>query len=183
MLKRVLCFSLSLGLFSCGVQTTDHNSIDLPNYRALQEAHKECDKVHCTTMVIVDFSLPSTSKRLWIVNMNNGQVLLNTWVAHGQGSGELYASIFNDRIDGHASSLGLYKIANVTYEGKHGRSLKLTGLEYTNKNAAEREVVIHAADYIGYGRTGRSWGCFAVPSDQINKVISLSEGTYLYAYY
>jgi len=37
---------------------------------------------------IIDFSLPSSAKRLYIIDLKNYRVLFNTYVAHGRNSGQ-----------------------------------------------------------------------------------------------
>jgi hypothetical protein len=54
------------------------------------------------------------------------------------------------------------------YQGKHGRSMRLKGLDPTNSNAEPRAVVIHGAWYVSprmivdHGKLGRSEGCLAL---------------------
>ncbi|MVN91873.1 murein L,D-transpeptidase catalytic domain family protein [Mucilaginibacter aquatilis] len=133
-------------------------------------------------ITVIDFNKASTEKRMWIVDLATKQLLLNTWVAHGQGSGELMATEFSNKSDSHQSSLGFYVTDNVYY-GKHGRSLKLDGMDAGfNSNARARAVVLHAADYVcentikSLGRLGRSFGCPAVSPEVSNKIIDLIKG-------
>ena len=97
---------------------------------------------------IIDFSLPSTEKRLYVVDLKNYQVLYKTYVAHGRNSGTVMANSFSNNPSSYKSSLGFYKTLG-TYFGKHGYSLKLQGLEKgINDNAYERSIVMHGADYV-----------------------------------
>lgn len=128
-------------------------------------------------VTIVDFNLPSRSKRMWIVDLNSATLLLNTWVAHGQGSGDDVANQFSNIDSSHQSSLGFYLTAEV-YTGKHGRSLRLDGMDANfNSNARQRDIVVHAADYVSQqtinnmGRLGRSFGCPAVAPDLAASII------------
>jgi len=124
---------------------------------------------------------------MWIVDLINKQLLLNTWVAHGQGSGVDVANSFSNTDDSHQSSLGFY-VTDDVYIGKHGRSLHLDGLdEGFNSDARAREIVVHAADYVSQsaidqmGRIGRSWGCPAVSPEVAGQVIDYIKGkTMLY---
>ena len=135
-----------------------------------------------TVITVVDFNKASTVKRMWIVDLMKKQLLLNTWVAHGQGSGNDLATQFSDKADSHQSSLGFY-VTDDVYYGKHGRSLKLDGMDAGfNSNARSRAVVLHAANYVcentikQLGRLGRSFGCPAVSPEVSNQIIDLIKG-------
>jgi len=128
---------------------------------------------------IVDLSKASHFKRLWIIDLKNKKLLYNTLVAHGSGSGSERAEVFSDRVNSHQSSLGFYITAN-TYTGKHGLSLKLKGMDAGyNKNAYERAIVVHGADYVSndfiktHGRLGRSHGCPALPVALTTSIINV----------
>jgi len=131
---------------------------------------------------IVDFNKASTQKRLWIVDLAAKKVLFNTLVAHGQGSGDNYATNFSNTANSHQSSLGFY-ITSDTYFGKHGLSLKLNGMDNGyNTNALNRAVVVHGAEYVSqsfinqHGRLGRSHGCPAVPVELTPAIIDAIKG-------
>lgn len=135
-----------------------------------------------TVLTIVDLAKSSTSKRMWIIDLLDKDLLLHTWVAHGNGSGDDMAQYFSNENDSHASSLGFY-ITNGIYNGKHGQSLKLDGMDAGfNDNARSRGIVVHGAKYVSegtinaLGRLGRSEGCPAVSSKLIKKVIATIKG-------
>lgn len=135
-----------------------------------------------TVLTVVDFTKSSREKRMWIIDIFNKHLLLNTWVAHGQGSGDEMATHFSDQNDSHQSSLGFYLTDNV-YMGKHGRSLRLDGLDSGfNGNARMRDIVIHGANYVSQaainrkGYVGRSFGCPAVSPKVVNRVINTIMG-------
>ncbi len=126
---------------------------------------------------IVDFSLPSSRKRLFVIDMENFKVLFNTYVAHGRNSGKEYAVKFSNSPSSFKSSLGFY-ITKETYTGEHGFSLKLEGEEKgINDNALSRAIVIHCADYVderfvkSQGYIGRSLGCPALPEKYSKPII------------
>lgn len=139
---------------------------------------------------VADFTLSSTKHRFWIIDLQNNKVLLNDYVAHGQGSGNEFATAFSNNSNSHQSSIGFYVTAG-TYVGKHGTSLRLQGMDKGYNSAAyERAVVVHGADYVNssfvasQNRLGRSWGCPAVSSQVIGKVIDyIQGGTCLFIYY
>jgi hypothetical protein len=141
-------------------------------------------------LAVIDYTLPSTKKRLWVFDLKKEKLLFHELVAHGKGSGENYAKTFSNREGTYASSLGLYE-ATGTYQGKHGYTLKLKGLEKGfNDNAEKRSIVIHGAWYVTedfakkYGRLGRSWGCPALDMRVSRKIIdTLKGGSLVFVYY
>lgn len=139
-------------------------------------------------IAIIDFSKPSDVRRLYVMNIKTGQLTVHH-VAHGKGSGVRFATKFSNINNSKMSSLGLY-IAGSTYVGGHGQSLNLHGLDPSNKKAAQRDVVLHAANYVSEaflkqtGRLGRSWGCPAVSAALSKRInATFSEGGIIYAYH
>jgi len=139
---------------------------------------------------IVDFNQPSTSKRLYVFDAVEKKVE-RYYVAHGRGSegtaGNNIPAIFSNQSGSNSSSLGIYRALD-EYNGHHGRSLRLEGLEPTNSNALSRAVVMHTADYVSdafireTGRIGRSEGCFAVERSVGDTLIDeLKDGAYIIA--
>jgi hypothetical protein len=133
-------------------------------------------------IAIADLSQSSCTKRFWLIDLQKRKLLLNTWVAHGQNSGDDIPDYFSNDMSSYASSLGFYVTDNI-YMGKHGRSLKLNGMdEGFNDNAIQRDIVLHAAAYVGegaikaLGRLGRSQGCPAVPLKEAGRIIELLKG-------
>jgi hypothetical protein len=138
---------------------------------------------------IIDFSLPSTEKRFYVVDLKNRKLLYKCFVAHGKNTGENIAENFSNENGSLKSSLGFFVTAE-TYTGDNGYSMKLDGLEPgINDNARTREIVIHGADYVSQefidkeGRLGRSWGCPALPVELAKEIIDkISDGTLLFIY-
>lgn len=139
---------------------------------------------------IADYSLSSNVPRLWIIDLKNNKVLENTYVAHGQGTGEEFANAFSNTENSHQSSLGFYATGD-TYIGEHGLSLYLHGMDNNFNSAAyKRSVVLHGAAYVSEGfiranqRLGRSWGCPAVAQELAPEIINtIKEGTCLFIYH
>ena len=157
-------------------------------YKGQQNLIKKGRISNPNILTVCDFSQPSDNKRLHIIDVNNFKVLLNTYVAHGKNSGNLYAQKFSNRPKSLQSSLGFY-VTKGTYFGTHGLSLRLTGQDKGfNDRAESRAIVVHGATYIGDewlgGKMGRSFGCPAVPARFASKVISLiKNGTCLFIYH
>jgi hypothetical protein len=143
-----------------------------------------------STLTVIDYSKPSTDKRLWVFDLRSRELLYEELVAHGRGSGDNLATVFSNKPDTHASSLGLF-LTEGTYVGKNGYSLRLTGLdEGFNHHARERAIVMHGAPYVSEdfvksnGRLGRSWGCPALREGVAREVIDRVRGSgLLFAYY
>lgn len=138
-------------------------------------------------LTVIDFTKPSTEKRLFVIDLKLKKILFISYVAHGRNSGEKYATSFSNREGSFKSSLGFYKTEN-TYYGKNGYSLVLDGLERgINDKAKERAIVMHGATYANpstirsCGRLGRSLGCPALPLAVSKKIIdTIKGGTLLY---
>jgi hypothetical protein len=141
-------------------------------------------------LTVIDFSKPSNEKRLWVIDLKSRKVLFNDYVAHGRNSGDLFAKTFSDKSNSYMSSIGFY-LTDHTYQGKHGLSLRLDGLEEKyNQHARDRAIVMHGADYVStdfikkYGRLGRSYGCPSVSMDIYKDVIeTICDGSLLFIYY
>lgn len=162
-------------------------------YSAHQRYSSMCtadSNLNDTLLTIIDFSKPSSEERLFIIDIKNQKLLKRSLVAHGQNSGELFAKKFSNKPSSHMSSLGMY-ITDITYEGKHGYSLRLKGVDKGfNDKAYERAIVIHGANYVSttyieqVGRIGRSFGCPALSKDDNQIVIDLIKGgSCLYIYH
>lgn len=140
-------------------------------------------------ITVIDFTLPSTDKRMYVIDMKNKKLLYHTIVSHGRNSGEKYATSFSNRHGSHQSSLGFYTTEN-TYFGGNGYSLVLEGLEKgINDQAKARAVVIHGADYCSQdvikntGRLGRSYGCPALPRELTKPIINtIKNGSMVFIY-
>ena len=140
-------------------------------------------------LTVIDYSLPSTQPRLWVLDLAQGKVLFHELVAHGAGSGDKLATRFSNVNDSRATSLGLF-LTGDTYEGGNGYSLKLKGLDAgVNDRAEERHIVMHGAWYVSadharqYGMLGRSWGCPALSLQDAKPVIdTIKGGSFVFSY-
>ena len=141
-------------------------------------------------LTIIDFSSPSTERRLFVLDLKNQKIVKNTLVAHGKNSGVNIAESFSNKRHSRKSSLGLY-LTNETYFGKHGYSLRLDGMSNgLNDQARKRAIVIHGANYVSdsfienNGRIGRSFGCPALPNNEAEEIINLiKDGSCLFIYH
>ena len=143
-----------------------------------------------STLTVIDYSKPSTERRLWVFDLKSRELVYEELVAHGQGSGANMATQFSNENETHQTSLGLFK-TDTTYVGKNGYSLRLDGLDKgINDRARERAIVMHGAPYVSKefvkktGRLGRSWGCPAISDEVAKQIIDrVKGGGLIFAYY
>jgi len=147
-----------------------------------EKLNKEGKLTNQSVMAIIDFSQPSTNKRLYVLDMNNYALLFNTLVAHGKNSGKQRAIYFSNKASSYKSSPGFYITGDV-YDGSNGYSLKLDGIENgINDKALKRGIVVHGAAYVdesftaSRGYIGRSQGCPAVPLREARSIIDAMKG-------
>jgi hypothetical protein len=161
-------------------------------HAALLAYRKAVDEgaVKRAVLTVIDYSLPSHVRRLWVLDLGLGTVLAHELVAHGRGSGDDLANRFSNTTGSNQSSLGAFVTVD-RYEGKNGLSLRLQGLNPgLNDQAMSRAIVIHGAWYVSddmirkSGRLGRSEGCPALSTAVAPRIIGMIEGgSVLFAYY
>lgn len=159
---------------------------------ALASAERAVERgdAHPSTLTVIDFSVPSTERRLFVYDLDARELLFEEHVSHGRNSGHNVPTTFSNEPESFKSSLGLYRAAE-GYIGKHGYSLRLDGLEKGfNDRARARAIVIHGAEYVNaataraQGRLGRSLGCPAVRPEISRPLIdALKDGGLVFAYY
>lgn len=161
-------------------------------WRHALAAHARATEQGLTTsprLAIIDYSLPSTERRLWIVDIETSQLLMHEYVAHAVNSGGTFAFAFSNRDGSNQSSLGTF-ITDKPYLGIRGLSLRLRGLERgINHNAWARGIVFHGTPGVSEARArrsamGRTYGCPAVPITSIQRLVSLiSDGVVVFAWF
>ncbi|MCK4813993.1 MAG: murein L,D-transpeptidase catalytic domain family protein [Candidatus Marinimicrobia bacterium] len=207
MKRLILLYVLLILFFGCSTMkyhkpAMSHSSIDAiyeasklesvlnrDVFRMAMSGYSKIGPKKDSLITIIDFSRPSTDKRFYLINLANQTLLYHTYTSHGVNTGENEAIAFSNLDGSRQSSLGFYLTAE-TYEGKHGISLKLDGLERGfNNRARKRYIVIHSANYVTEEfiheneRLGRSWGCPALPPDITQDIIQLiKEGSVLFIY-
>ena len=157
---------------------------------ALRRLQESGAQVRSDVVTVIDYTKPSTQRRLWVFDLVHARVLFHELAAHGKNTGDNLAVRFSNEPGSLMTSLGAF-LTGDTYVGKHGLSLRLLGLEKgINDNSMARDIVIHAADYVdegiakAKGRIGRSWGCPAVrPGISQELIQSLQGGSLVLAYY
>jgi len=163
-------FEMALNAASCAVQS---GAVNAPE-----------------TLTVIDYSKPSSERRLWVFDLKAKELVYEELVAHGQGSGANMATQFSNEDESHQTSLGLF-VTRDTYVGKNGYSLRLDGLDRgVNDRARDRAIVMHGAPYVSEqfvkanGRLGRSWGCPAISAAVAKQMIDrVKGGGLVFAYY
>lgn len=181
-------YDATIASFSSQIFSMIRSEASKPDFEVFQKALtgflnlKAENNVQKNILTIIDFSLSSAVERMWIIDMNNLEVIHNNLVAHGKNSGEEFASHFSNSPASYQSSLGFF-LTGGTYYGKHGISLILDGVEPgINDKARERAIVMHGADYVSrsfihnFGRLGRSFGCPSIPLEDHEQIIKLLSG-------
>ena len=188
------------------IEAEDFNTFAMDLYQALGDPDLEYDpfekalkgylklqkegqiKKH-SYLTVIDMSISANRNRFFLIDIENKKIVHKSIVAHGRNSGEEYAKFFSNKIGSFKSSIGFYRTAE-TYKGKHGLSLRLDGLEFSNSNARKRAIVIHAADYVSSvfiqknGRLGRSLGCPSLPQENYDQIVhKIKNGSLLFIYY
>ncbi len=143
-----------------------------------------------STLTVIDYSKASTEARMWVLDLQGRRLLYEELVAHGQGTGDNFATKFSNQPDSHQTSIGLF-VTDDTYVGRNGYSLRLDGLERGfNDRARERAIVMHGAPYVNasitksLGRLGRSHGCPAVRDAVARQLIdTVKGGNLVFSYY
>jgi hypothetical protein len=158
------------------------NVVKYEAFKKAMEGYELLSAKNKDVLSIIDFTLPSTEKRLVVLDLKNEKVLFHSLVSHGKNSGSNYATSFSNKPESYQSSLGFYETEN-TYIGSNGYSLVLNGLEKGfNDKAKSRAVVVHGADYVNprivnsLGRLGRSYGCPALPRELSKPIINTIKG-------
>lgn len=138
-------------------------------YQAALDSYTEYTNKHnlkkSKIITIVDYSIPKHKPRLWVLDINTGEIIIHTYVAHGVKSGKGSIPYRFSNIPGsHMSSLGLMITAKKPYYGKYGKSLRLIGTDKDlNSNVLRRAIVIHGSNYVSQRYVGHSRGCLSVP--------------------
>jgi hypothetical protein len=179
-----------------GTVARDRDVFEWPRRRVLDLAVRawQCGRAEgdfdSPLLTIIDYSLPSTERRLWVLDLARKRVLFQEFVAHGRNTGENFAEEFSNQPGSLQSSLGLFRTEE-TFQGRHGLSLRLTGLEAGfNDRAYDRAIVLHGAPYVSrsfiaqHGQLGRSWGCPVLDRAVSKRIIDrIKDGTALFVYY
>ena len=163
-------------------RTSDVSQYALSNAFNYYEKNRFRKHLSPDYIAIADYTKLATTKRLYIINLHNGRVYRHK-VAHGRNSGAIGGRVWraSNRINSFQTPTGFFKVG--TREGitsKRHRYLGIEGLEWKNRNAKKREILLHTANYVNWG--GRSGGCFAIAPQDKKAVFSRLKTALLYSY-
>ena len=135
------------------VITLDHSTEDklATHVKEVQLFISKNPKYNDAIAFFIDMKIHSGKNRFFIYDLKKNEVIDQGLVAHGSGSetgivGELKFSNANNSL---STSLGKYCIG-ASYNGRFGKAYKLYGLDTTNSNAFERNVVLHKYSKVPY---------------------------------
>lgn len=142
-------------------------------------------------VIILDFSQPSSKKRLHLINIVTGEI---ESVQAGHGIGSDCGGGMACKFDGFAyekstkSPLGFFVTGQTINARKHGPTIILTGLEGPSPGFAGNDtpttIVIHSAWYMNNGKVGRSNGCVALSDDNMARLRDrMDDGVLFYFYH
>ena len=120
----------------------------LTGYAQLKAQHK-ADQARYLT--VVDYTKPSNSRRMYLIDLTHNRIVDQTWVAHGMGR-DAQSIVGRDGFGSNPStsddpgsklSSEGFAITQNIYKGKFGSSLRLQGLDARNRHLSDRGIVIH----------------------------------------
>jgi len=133
-------------------------------------------------IAIADYTKTAMEKRLYIINLHSGAVHAH-YVAHGKNSGAMGGRVWraSNRMNSFQTPTGFFKVGKKEgLTSKRYNYLGIEGLEWKNRNAKKRGILLHTANYVNWG--GRSRGCFAITPQDKQQVFSRLKTALLYSY-
>lgn len=159
-MKKNILILLLIGIFGAGFACRNKKEKDLktinakPVYSYEENLKKEAafirrflgesSKYNSDVAFFLDMKIESGKNRFFIYDLKSNRITGKGLVAHGSGSetGILGKLTFSNVKNSNCSSLGKYAIGG-SYSGSFGKAYKLYGLDKTNNNAFDRNIVLH----------------------------------------
>jgi len=171
-MKRLSVLLLLLLIFFLGVYSS---LTTRPNAEVLNEFHRMMPRFRAHiaktgVAVLIDYDQPLIRRRLWAIELKTGAVLLNAHVSHSMKSGLLIPRDFSNDPKSYKSCRGAF-VTGKAYQGRHGYSLQLNGLEKDVNDNASKRAIIFQGQY-------RPWslGSFITVPLVNQKLIDLAQG-------
>jgi hypothetical protein len=156
-------------------------------------AYTKDNKMDTTVAIFVDFSQPARMQRMSLIDLQSKTILSKTQVSHGMGLEFSIKPRFSNVEGSHLSSLGKYKIGDRGWS-MWGINIKyvLHGLESTNDNAFDRNIVLHSWEVIPDNQrvkrlrsAAKGYGCPAVSNaymQKLDKILKSRKNVLLWIY-
>lgn len=183
MFAALLLF-ISMSFTSC-TEEANVKPISLKTKAKEAKAYCEENGLNSSYCILVDFSMHSGKRRMFVYDLKHDSVLTIGMVSHGCGDAPWGIDatrnnpVFSNEHDSHCSSLGKYRIGERGYSSWGiNVNYKLHGLESTNSNAYDRIIVLHSwsdipEDEVYPMGTPEGWGCPAVSNKFMTYLDSL----------
>lgn len=168
---------LTMSLFSCSEEEANVKPIHLKTKAEEAREFVVEEGLNTSYCILVDFSMHSGKKRMFVYDLKGDSILATGMVSHGCGDKpwgmDLTKTdpVFSNEHESHCSSIGKFRV------GKRGYSswginvnYKLHGLESSNSNAYDRIIVLHSwqdipNEEVYPNGTPEGWGCPAVSNE------------------
>ncbi|MFG4000544.1 murein L,D-transpeptidase catalytic domain-containing protein [Flavobacterium aquidurense] len=159
-MKKKICFLLSFAIFGVSFACRNNeekpeiNKNSKPVYSYEEKLKSEAaeirrflgksTKYNSNIAFFLDMKIESGKNRFFIYDLKHNKILHKGLVGHGSGSetGTYGKLKFSNVNSSNCSSLGKYAIGS-SYSGRFGKAYKLYGLDTTNSNAFDRNIVLH----------------------------------------
>lgn len=187
-----LLMIISLAMISCNNKEdafSENASVEDLNARYRNMIHNEFmsrarqHRADTRILILVDYSIPSNSDRLFIWDIEQDKIVEKFWCAHGfGGSSTAENPEFSNVVGSNCSSLGWFLVdRSVGVSSNWGYKYHaVDGLDACNSNARRRELLIHPWSSVTYDYQmqikgpmvldGRSAGCFTTTEDGFNTI-------------
>ncbi len=134
--------SHSVSLNETDTETAELNK--LKNYGGKAALYCWQKNYNTNTCFLIDMSLPAGKNRFFVYDVKKDSILNYGLVAHGSCNYSfLETAKFSNEPGCGCSALGKYKVG-YKYQGRFGMAYKLYGLDSSNSNAFERNIVLHS---------------------------------------
>lgn len=81
--------------------------VNFPAFRQAVQGYNKIEQKKKPVLTLIDFTKPSTEKRLFVFDMKERKLLYSSVVAHGKNSGENYATSFSNAVGSRAHSVSI----------------------------------------------------------------------------
>ena len=94
--------------------STFKNEMSFQIFKITMKGYYHFDGFKSGKISIIDYSKPSTDKRLFVINLNSKNLVFHTYVAHGKNTGKNNANKFSNKPNSNMSSSVFIKQLKLT---------------------------------------------------------------------